>query len=88
MTSGRSASSAGASALASASATGGMSRPSTKTGVQPCASARRATARSSVLLPIPPGPWTMTTEAGGSSTHRRSKNSSSCSLPTKRPLSS
>ena len=65
-------------------APGARSRPSTTCGVNPAFAPRRATSRSSVLLPIPPGPWTSTTDDGGSGTRMRSKNASSASRPTKR----
>ena len=65
-----------------ASGTGGRSRASTSTGVQPAASPRRWTWRSSVLLPIPPGPCISTTFAGGSSTKSESRKPSSRSRPT------
>src|SRR3954454_18804584 len=64
--------------------TGARSRPSTTWLVPPARGPRRETSRSSVLLPIPPGPCTSTTCAGGSSTKRESKKASSFSRPTKR----
>ena len=57
-------------------------RPGTCPSPRPAA--RRANSRSSVLLPIPPGPWTNTTAAGWSSVRHRSSRSSSASRPTNR----
>ena len=53
-----------ASACSTASGTGVRSRASTANGVQP-ASPRRRISRSSMLLPIPPGPWTSSTPPAG-----------------------